>query len=39
VDRDTLAGLATYLGEQGDLGRPLGYAEKLGALDPADAGC
>jgi predicted CXXCH cytochrome family protein len=38
ADRDTLTALATYLGEQGDVGRALGYAEKLAALDPADGG-
>ena len=38
ADRDTLAALATYLGEQGDVGRALGYAETLAALDPADGG-
>ena len=38
ADRDTLAALATYLGERGDLKRALAYAEKLAALDPADAG-
>jgi predicted CXXCH cytochrome family protein len=37
ADRDTLAALATYLGERGDVKRALGYAEKLAALDPADA--
>jgi predicted CXXCH cytochrome family protein len=37
ADRDTLAALATYLGERGDVRRALGYAEKLTALDPADA--
>jgi cytochrome c-type biogenesis protein CcmH/NrfG len=38
ADRDTLAALATYLGERGDLRRALGYAETLAALDPADVG-
>jgi predicted CXXCH cytochrome family protein len=37
ADRDILAALATYLGERGDVKRALGYAEKLAALDPADA--
>jgi len=37
ADRDTLAALATYLGERGDVKRALGYAEKLSALDPANA--
>jgi predicted CXXCH cytochrome family protein len=36
ADRDTLAALATYLGERGDVQRALGYAEKLVALDPTD---
>jgi tetratricopeptide (TPR) repeat protein len=37
ADRDILAALATYLGKRGDVKRALGYAEKLAALDPADA--
>ena len=37
ADRDTLTALATYLGERGDVKRALAYAEKLAALDPADA--
>ena len=36
ADRETLAALATYLGERGDVTRALGYAEKLAALDPDD---
>ena len=37
ADRDTLAALATYLGERGDVKRALAYAEKLAVLDPTDA--
>jgi hypothetical protein len=36
ADRDTLAALATYLAERGDVARALGYAEKLVARDPDD---
>jgi hypothetical protein len=34
ADRDTLAALATYVAQRGDVARALGYAEKLVALDP-----
>jgi predicted CXXCH cytochrome family protein len=37
ANRETLAALATYLGERGDVRRALGYAESLAALDPDDA--
>jgi len=37
ANREILAALATYLGERGDAKRALAYAEKLAALDPADA--
>jgi tetratricopeptide (TPR) repeat protein len=37
ADRDTLAALASYLAERGDVKRALGYAEQLAALDPSDA--
>jgi predicted CXXCH cytochrome family protein len=36
ADRETLAALATYVAERGDVPRALGYAEKLAALDPDD---
>jgi Flp pilus assembly protein TadD len=36
ADRETLAALATYVAERGDLKRALEYAEKLAALDPDD---
>jgi predicted CXXCH cytochrome family protein len=38
ADRDTLAALATYVAERGDLRRALEYAEALAALDPDDQG-
>jgi predicted CXXCH cytochrome family protein len=37
ANRETLAALATYLGERGEIRRALGYAEKLAALDADDA--
>jgi Flp pilus assembly protein TadD len=36
ADRETLAALATYVAERGDVARALGYAERLAALDPDD---
>ena len=36
ADRDTLAALATYVAERGDLKQALEYAERLAALDPDD---
>ena len=37
ADRETLAALATYVAERGDLRQALGYADKLVALDPSAA--
>jgi predicted CXXCH cytochrome family protein len=36
ADRDTLAALATYVAERGNLPQALEYAERLAALDPDD---
>jgi len=37
ANRETLAALATYLAERGQVPRALQYADKLAALDPEDS--